>query len=140
VSTGSLGKPNNTGSVTSEFGPRVHPIKGIVKNHSGIDIGVPTGADVLAVDGGIVDYVGPFGGYGNIVIIRHENGLASLYAHNSTLEVAVNQKVTKGQRIAGAGSTGDSTGPHIHLEVIEGYQAGQIRSGQAVDPRNYINF
>lgn len=140
VATGSLRKPSNSGPVTSEFGLRVHPISGIVKPHTGIDIGVPTGSDVLAVDGGVVDYVGPYGGYGNIVIIRHKNGLASLYAHNSTLEVVVNQDVTKGQRIAGAGSTGNSTGPHIHLEIIENYQAGNIKSGQAVDPRNYINF
>ena len=98
--------------------------------HSGIDIGVDEGTPVHAADGGTVAWSGWMGGYGYAVVIDHGNGMSTLYGHNSELAVSEGQDVGKGQVIAYAGSTGNSTGPHVHFEV-------RI-SGDPVDPMGYL--
>lgn len=102
--------------ITSPYGPRVHPISGEQKSHKGIDIGVGYGAPIYALADGEVIYAGVQGGYGNVVMIDHGN-IISLYAHNSSLVVSVGQTVKGGQLISKAGSTGNSTGPHLHFEI-----------------------
>ncbi|MFV0439891.1 MAG: peptidoglycan DD-metalloendopeptidase family protein [Lachnospirales bacterium] len=86
-------------------------------NHYGLDIAVPTGTPVAAIDGGYVEFTGWQSGYGYLVIIDHENGYKSYYAHNSRFQVSQGERVRQGQIIASAGSTGRSTGPHVHLEI-----------------------
>ncbi|WP_017326598.1 murein hydrolase activator EnvC [Synechococcus sp. PCC 7336] len=127
--TGRL-QPPVSGPVTSRFGWRVHPIYRTRRLHTGIDYGVATGTPVRAADSGTVIYSGWYGGYGYTVIVNHGNGLTSLYAHNSGLTVAKDRPVTKGQTIARSGSTGLSTGPHVHFEVR--------RNGQPVNPADYF--
>ncbi|MFV0503220.1 MAG: murein hydrolase activator EnvC family protein [Lachnospirales bacterium] len=116
---GKLGWPVPSSSrITSRYGPRVHPITGEVgKVHAGLDIAASTGTPVVAAEDGIVTSSGYLGGYGYAVIIYHGDGISTLYAHNSALTVSEGQKVTKGQQISKAGSTGNSTGPHCHFEV-----------------------
>ncbi|MBS7013433.1 MAG: peptidoglycan DD-metalloendopeptidase family protein, partial [Veillonella sp.] len=114
--TGQLGWPVS-GEITSPYGYRVHPIWGTTIYHSGIDIGVDEGTPVHAADGGVVVWSGWMGGYGYAVVIDHGNGLSTLYGHNSELAVDEGQSVAKGQVISYAGSTGNSTGPHVHFEV-----------------------
>ncbi len=118
------------GAVTSLFGPRVHPIFGNVRNHDGVDFAGTTGTPISAVAAGTVVAAGPRGGYGNATIIDHGNGLATLYAHQSELFVVAGATVTAGQVIGAVGSTGFSTGPHLHLEVR--------LSGVPVDPLLYL--
>jgi len=106
------------GPVTSEFGMRYHPISGRYSMHTGIDIGVPTGYPVHAAADGIVYYAGwNGGGYGNLVMIDNGSGIVTMYAHNSGFACSAGQVVYRGDIIAYAGSTGNSTGPHIHFEV-----------------------
>ena len=106
-----------SGPITSPFGWRTHPIFGTSRYHSGLDIGADYGDAVVAADGGVVIYADWMGGYGKAVIIDHGNGVSTLYGHNSDLVVGEGQRVNKGQVIARAGSTGYSTGPHVHFEV-----------------------
>jgi murein DD-endopeptidase MepM/ murein hydrolase activator NlpD len=115
-STGEISWPTS-GYVTSEFGYRIHPIAGNLKFHTGIDIGADYGTPIEAADGGRVIYNSWFGGYGNTIIIDHGKGIVTLYAHCSELFVKSGQLVVKGQKIALVGSTGNSTGPHLHFEV-----------------------
>lgn len=104
--------------VTSPFGNRVHPISGTVKFHKGIDIGAAAGSAILAADGGTVAYVGyDAGGYGNYVTVYHSNGRSTLYAHMSSVACSTGQTVSQGQTIGYVGSTGYSTGPHLHFEI-----------------------
>lgn len=103
--------------VSSPFGYRIHPIFGTRKMHTGIDISAPMSANIVAATDGVVQSAGGLGGYGNAVIIDHGGGIATLYAHNSKLLVSAGQSVQRGQVIAKAGSTGYSTGPHLHFEV-----------------------
>lgn len=104
--------------ITSYYGYRTHPVTGVKnKFHAGVDISAPTGVDIIAVADGIVSFVGPRGGYGNTVMVNHGSGIETLYAHNSRLVVSPGQSVKKGEAIAKAGSTGRSTGPHLHFEV-----------------------
>jgi murein DD-endopeptidase MepM/ murein hydrolase activator NlpD len=114
---GRLSMPTYTGGISSYFGYRVHPIFGIRKLHTGIDISVPTGTSVYASADGVVIESGWLGGYGKAVIIDHGSGIATLYGHNSSLLVLPGQQVKRGQIIAKSGSTGFSTGPHLHFEV-----------------------
>lgn len=113
---GKFTRPCN-GSVTSNFGYRIHPIFGTKKLHKGIDFGVATGSPIFAAEDGVVISSGWQSGYGNTVVISHGGGVSTLYAHNSSLSVSSGQRVTRGQQIARAGSTGNSTGPHCHFEV-----------------------
>ncbi len=103
--------------ITSPFGYRIHPIFKTKKMHTGIDIGAPTGATIVAVNDGVVSLAGWLGGYGNVVVLDHGGGITTLYAHNSRLLVKAGQKVKRGQAISRAGSTGYSTGAHLHFEV-----------------------
>jgi len=106
-----------SGPITSPFGWRIHPIFGTSRYHSGLDIGADYGDPVVAADSGVVIYADWMGGYGKAVIIDHGSGVSTLYGHNSDLVVGEGQRVNKGQVIARAGSTGYSTGPHVHFEV-----------------------
>jgi len=113
-----------SGPVTSYFGWRWG------RMHEGIDIAVPTGTPVVAAASGRVVYAGWMGGYGNLVLIDHGGGLGTAYGHNSGFAVGTGQSVSQGQVIAYAGSTGNSTGPHVHFEVRV--------NGSAVDPLGYL--
>lgn len=116
--------------ITSYYGYRVHPILKKKKLHTGIDISVPRGSDVVAGNAGKVIYSGYYGSYGNAVIIDHGGKISTLYAHNDKLLVKEGAEVKKGQVIAKSGSTGLSTGPHLHFEVRV--------NGQHVDPMKYL--
>jgi murein DD-endopeptidase MepM/ murein hydrolase activator NlpD len=119
-----------TGRVTSQFGYREDPKVGGREFHAGLDISVPTGTPVRSTAEGVVSYSGWSSGNGNLVAIEHGAGFTTLYAHNSATKVAVGDRVKRGDVIALAGSTGYSTGPHVHYEVWV--------DGKAVNPRDYI--
>ncbi len=119
-----------TGRISSRFGGRSSPGGVGSTNHKGIDIAVPYRTPIYAADGGTVTYAGWMGGYGYLVQIDHGNGYVTRYGHNSSLTVSVGQKVYKGQQIARAGSTGNSTGNHCHFEVRY--------NGVARNPLNYL--
>ncbi len=116
--------------ITSQFGMRTHPITGIYKLHTGVDIGAPMGADFIAANDGVVSYAGRNGAYGNMVIIDHGGGITTLYGHGSQILVSTGQTVNKGDPVLKVGSTGYSTGPHAHFEV-------RI-NGEYVQPLDYI--
>ncbi|MBW4521401.1 MAG: peptidoglycan DD-metalloendopeptidase family protein [Scytolyngbya sp. HA4215-MV1] len=127
--TGQMIYPTN-GEITSGFGWRMHPILGYERFHTGIDFGVDYGTTIYAADSGTVIFAGWYGGYGNAVIIDHGNGITTLYGHTSELFVSEGQAVKRGDAIAAVGSTGLSTGPHLHFEVR--------RNGEPVDPMAYL--
>ncbi|MCX6647303.1 MAG: peptidoglycan DD-metalloendopeptidase family protein [bacterium] len=127
--TGGLIKPIDF-PITSPFGMRNHPIFGGERMHTGVDMPAPYGTLVHAAQAGIVVFSGWKRGYGNTIIIDHGNGLATLYGHASSLQVGVGETVSRGQVIAKVGSTGYSTGNHLHFEVRV--------NGDPVDPENYI--
>jgi murein DD-endopeptidase MepM/ murein hydrolase activator NlpD len=127
---GVLGSPLASPIVTSTYGYRLHPIFGDRRLHAGIDLRAATGTPVYASGSGVVVWAGHRGGYGNTVVLAHGGSLATLYAHNSELLVASGDTVRRGQLIARAGSTGNSTGPHLHFEVRVG--------GTPVDPLRYL--
>ena len=128
ASKGTYKWPVSSHRINSYFGGR--RIFGSYSYHSGLDIHASYGEAVHAADGGTVTFAGYKGSYGNLVIIRHDNGVETYYAHNSSLVVSAGQKVYQGQTIAKAGSTGRSTGVHCHFEV-------RVR-GTAVNPLNYL--
>jgi len=103
--------------VTSGFGMRVHPVTGAPRLHAGLDLGAPTGTPIRAAAGGTVVFAGVMGGYGNTVDVRHPDGTTTRYAHQSRILVRSGQQVAAGQAIGLVGSTGASTGPHLHFEV-----------------------
>ncbi|MCM1985047.1 murein hydrolase activator EnvC family protein [Lyngbya confervoides] len=105
------------GSVTSPFGWRIHPVLGSQRFHAGLDVGAEEGTPIVAADSGTVILAEWYGGYGYAVIIDHGNNITTLYGHCSQLFVTVGQSVNKGELIAAVGSTGLSTGPHLHFEV-----------------------
>lgn len=118
------------GWVTSEFGLRRSPLSGGRQLHEGIDIAGPYGTVVMATGDGVVTFAGHQGGLGNKVIIDHGYGLATVYGHNSQILVKEGDRVTRGTVIAKVGSTGRSTGPHCHYEILV--------NGVPVDPTKYI--
>ena len=118
------------GPITSQFGSRFHPVLGYSRFHAGTDFGAETGSPIQASETGIVLFSGWYGGYGNAVILDHGGGMTTLYAHASRLYVSEGETVKKGDAIAAIGSTGLSTGPHLHFEVR--------RNGEPVDPMNYL--
>lgn len=124
------GRPVKSGWMSSYFGKRADPVSGKAAWHRGVDFAGKYGDPVIAVSDGVVSYSGMRSGYGNLVEIRHGNGYVTRYAHNQENLVAVGDKITQGQTIALIGSTGRSTGPHVHFEVH--------RNGQAVDPAKYV--
>ncbi|WP_066215500.1 M23 family metallopeptidase, partial [Blastomonas sp. CCH8-E1] len=127
---GEFARPVN-GAVTSGFGYRRHPILGFRRMHSGIDFKAGTGAPIYATADGVVNYAGRKGGYGNFVRIAHGGNIATGYGHMSRIAVSNGMRVRRGQVIGYVGSTGLSTGPHLHYELYRG--------GRAVDP-NSVKF
>lgn len=109
------------GTITSRVGMRNDPIDGTWRQHNGIDIAIPTGTPIKPVASGIVVYSGSRSGYGNTVVVEHGNGIITLYAHNSRILVVEGQQVSPDSTLALSGSTGRSTGPHLHFEA---WQAG----------------
>jgi murein DD-endopeptidase MepM/ murein hydrolase activator NlpD len=103
-------------TVSSPFGWRINPISHQWEFHPGIDIPLNYGTPVLALFDGVVMWAGPRGGYGNTVILQHQGNIFTLYAHCAGVMVQPGQTVRAGEQIGTAGSTGDSTGPHLHLE------------------------
>lgn len=118
------------GNISSYFGYRTHPIYGNSRFHNGIDIPAPAGTPIVAAESGKVIYAGPQGALGNVVTIDHGGGIATVYAHNSSVTVSNGQTVNRGDTIARAGSTGDSTGPHCHFEVR--------KNGDPVNPMSWL--
>ena len=116
--------------ITSQFGMRTHPITGVYKLHTGVDIGAPMGAQFIAANDGIVTYAGWNTAYGNMVIVDHGGGITTLYAHGSEILVSVGDTIYQGHPVLKVGSTGYSTGPHAHFEV-------RI-NGDYVEPLDYI--
>lgn len=129
LGTGLMSYPS-VGPITSTFGWRVHPILGYNKFHSGVDFGAGYGTPIRAADTGTVIFAGWYGGYGNAVAIDHGKGIVTLYGHASQLYVQAGQVVQRGQAIAAVGSTGLSTGPHLHFEVRH--------NSYPVDPLAYL--
>jgi murein DD-endopeptidase MepM/ murein hydrolase activator NlpD len=117
-------------AISSNYGPRVHPIFGDVRMHTGVDYDADEGDPIRAAGDGTVVWAGFRGGYGNVVVIDHGRRLATLYAHQSRTDVSAGQQVVRGQVIGFVGSTGFSTGPHLHFEARE--------LGSPVDPRTYL--
>jgi murein DD-endopeptidase MepM/ murein hydrolase activator NlpD len=125
------GRPVNRGWLSSYFGKRADPFTGRPAYHEGVDFAGKLGSDVVAVAAGVVTYAGKRSGYGNLVEINHGKGYATRYGHNSEINVKVGDTVKKGQIVAKMGSSGRSTGPHVHFEVLY--------NGRAVNPLKYIH-
>jgi murein DD-endopeptidase MepM/ murein hydrolase activator NlpD len=124
------GRPVSTGYISSYFGERADPFDGREAFHKGVDFAGSLGADVVAVGAGVVTWAGERSGYGRLVEINHGDGYSTRYAHNERTLVAVGQTVKRGEPIALMGSTGHSTGPHVHFEVLH--------NGRQVDPLSFI--
>ena len=124
---GSMGMPV-AGRVTSSYGKRMHPILGFMRMHKGTDIGAPYGSPIHAIKDGVVQFAGRSGGYGNFIKLSHGGGVASGYGHMSRFAVRSGARVRQGQVIGYVGSTGMSTGPHLHWEVW--------KNGVTVNPRS----
>ncbi len=124
------GRPIVTGWLSSYYGMRTHPISGKREMHKGIDFASKLGAPVVAVAKGVVTFAGEKSGYGKVIDINHGNGYTTRYAHNSKLLVSVGDTVEKGFQIAEVGTSGRSTGPHVHFEVL--------RRGRQINPMKFI--
>jgi murein DD-endopeptidase MepM/ murein hydrolase activator NlpD len=124
------GWPIKKGWISSPYGKRKNPFSGDSEFHKGIDFAGKVGSDVIAVAGGVVTWAGKRHGYGRLVQIDHGNRLVTRYGHNKRMSVKVGDIVKKGQIIAKMGSTGRSTGPHVHFEVI--------KNGKKTNPYKFI--
>jgi murein DD-endopeptidase MepM/ murein hydrolase activator NlpD len=124
------GRPVREGYISSYFGERMDPFNGEDAFHKGVDFASDAGADVLAVASGIVTWAGPREGYGNLVEVNHGNGYITRYAHAARTLVTVGDEVERGQAVAVVGSTGRSTGPHLHFEVL--------KDGRQIDPMAFV--
>jgi hypothetical protein len=124
------GRPVREGYISSYFGERMDPFNGEDAFHKGVDFASDAGADVLAVASGIVTWAGPREGYGNLVELNHGNGYVTRYAHAARTLVTVGDEVERGQAVAVVGSTGRSTGPHLHFEVL--------KDGRQIDPMAFV--
>lgn len=124
------GWPTEGGWVSSGFGYRTDPFNGRSAYHEGVDIASRLGSPIRATGGGVVSYAGEKDGYGLLVEVNHGNGLSTRYAHALAVLVKVGDRVEKGQALALVGTTGRSTGPHLHFEVL--------RDGKPVNPQNYL--
>lgn len=120
------------GRISSRFGKRTDPIHRHTRQHNGLDIAAPTGTDIRPVRGGRVVFAGERGGLGNAVIIDHGDGWRSIYGHCDRLNVTEGQRVGPDDLIGAVGSTGRSTGPHLHLEIH--------RDGEAIDPAEALGL
>lgn len=120
----------NNARLTSGFGERMHPIFKVMKFHKGVDYACPVGTPVVATAAGEVVELGMRKGYGNTIVIRHDDAYTTLYAQLSKFEVVIGQQVQQGEVIGLSGNSGASTAPHLHYEVR--------RNGKSVDPANYI--
>lgn len=120
----------SSSTISSPFGMRIHPVDGVKKMHSGIDISAPEGTDIVAAKAGVVEVSEYQSGYGNVIYIKHDDGSQTRYAHNTKNLVKVGDVVTQGQHIADMGSTGKSTGSHLHFEI-------RI-DGEAKNPSDYV--
>ncbi len=127
--TGMFAYPSDA-PTSSPFGWRMHPILGYRRFHAGLDFAASYGSTIRAADSGTVIFAGWYGGYGNAVIINHGKGITTLYGHTSELYVSEGQTVQRGSAIAAVGSSGLSTGPHLHFEVR--------RDGTPVDPMGFL--
>ena len=130
IGSGELTWPVGSYLATSLYGWRIHPIYGDERFHSGLDLGAGYGSPIYACDSGTVIIAEYYGGYGNLIVIDHGNGMTTWYGHQSGFAVGVGDYVERGQVIGYVGSTGDSTGPHLHLEVHVG--------GSSQDPEWYL--
>lgn len=126
---GTLARPV-PGALSSGFGPRIHPIHGYSLMHNGIDMNAGSGQAIVSASSGTVIFAGAKGGYGNTIMVDHGGGMVTLYAHQSKFAVSAGQSVERGQTIGYVGSTGVSTGPHLHFEV-------RI-NGNPVNPAKYL--
>jgi len=124
------GRPITWGWLSSRYGYRSDPFTGKRTWHAGVDLAGKEGSDIISVAGGVVSYAGERHGYGNLVEVDHGDGLVTRYAHCKTIKVNVGDVIQKGQVLALMGSTGRSTGPHVHFEVI--------RNGKSENPETYI--
>ncbi len=124
------GRPVEKGWMSSGFGRRVDPISGRMAWHAGVDFAGKSGSDVVAVAAGVVVFAGSRKGFGRTIEISHGGGYVTRYGHHQDLLVSVGDLVKKGQTIGSMGSTGRSTGPHVHFEVL--------KDGRPVDPSRYI--
>jgi murein DD-endopeptidase MepM/ murein hydrolase activator NlpD len=117
-------------TLTSSFGVRRNPVTGTVKNHDGLDLAAPLGTEVYAAQSGVVTETGNDSVYGNYIVIKHESNWVSLYGHLSKIEIGLQASVQAGELIGRVGSTGQSTGPHLHFELRQ--------NGKAHDPGKYL--
>jgi len=124
------GRPISRGWLSSYFGIRTDPFTGRRVHHSGIDFAGKLGSDIVAVAAGVVTFAGRRSGYGNLVEVNHGKGYSTRYGHALSINVKVGDTVKKGQIVAKMGTTGRSTGPHVHFEVLN--------NGRAVNPKRYI--
>ena len=125
------GRPVKWGWLSSNYGNRVDPLTGKTAWHSGVDFAGHEGSDVIAVASGVVTFAGERYGYGRLVEISHANGYVTRYAHHKSLVVRTGEIVKKGETIGTMGSSGRSTGPHVHFEVL--------RNGRTVDPAKFVS-
>tara|TARA_R110002050_G_scaffold57423_3_gene128868 strand:+ start:19647 stop:20471 length:825 start_codon:yes stop_codon:yes gene_type:complete len=125
------GRPINGGWLSSSYGYRIDPFNGKKTFHSGIDFAAKEGTEVVAVADGMVSFIGERNGYGELIEIDHGNGYVTRYAHNEKITAKTGDRIKKGEAIALLGSTGRSTGPHVHFEVL--------REGTKIDPYKFVN-